>query len=194
MLRWHASVWVASSTAEYLVLTQRHPSATLGRPTNRELKRATVQFPMTKKCSICRATKSVDSFNKKRRNKDGLQAHCRECSHVRFAVYYKANKIYHRVEVQKHKERALNKYRQYVMDYFATHPCVDCGETDPLVLEFDHVRGRKHMAVTKMMRSGYGKDRFLAEIAKCDVRCANCHRRVTYKRLGNCYRAVSSTG
>jgi hypothetical protein len=51
--------------------------------------------------------------------------------------------------------------------------CLSCGELDPIVLEFDHVRGDKVRNVTEMM----GTEALRAEIAKCDVRCANCHLR-----------------
>ena len=56
--------------------------------------------------------------------------------------------------------------------------CIDCGESDPIVLELDHVHGEKYRNVGDMM-SGYGWKRILAEISKCEVRCANCHRRKT---------------
>jgi hypothetical protein len=56
------------------------------------------------------------------------------------------------------------------MEFLRTNPCVDCGESDPLVLEFDHV-------VDKAFTIGEGlRDRnwksVLDEIAKCDVVCA----------------------
>ena len=72
--------------------------------------------------------------------------------------------------------------RKLLMDYLVAHPCVDCGETDPVVLEFDHVRGKKISAVTKMMYNKASLEKLKAEIAKCDVRSANCHRRKTTQR------------
>jgi hypothetical protein len=60
--------------------------------------------------------------------------------------------------------------------YLLRHPCVDCGEVDTRVLEFDHVRGRKSAAISFLVRIGYPWQRIVKEIAKCEVRCANCHR------------------
>jgi hypothetical protein len=74
--------------------------------------------------------------------------------------------------------------RQYVWDYLSTHPCVDCGESDPKVLEFDHVRGEKTQAVSVLANGNYSLDRVIEEIKRCDVRCANCHRRKTYDDQG----------
>jgi hypothetical protein len=74
--------------------------------------------------------------------------------------------------------------RQYVWDYLATHPCVDCGETDPRALEFDHVRGRKDKSISVLADGNYSLERLKKEIAKCEVRCANCHRKKTYKDRG----------
>lgn len=70
------------------------------------------------------------------------------------------------------------KGKQFLLDYLQTHPCVDCGEKDPIVLEFDHVRGEKILNVTAMATAP--REKVLAEIAKCDIRCANCHRRRHY--------------
>jgi hypothetical protein len=46
------------------------------------------------------------------------------------------------------------------------------------VLEFDHVRG-KSANISDLIRSEVGLARLAAEIARCDIRCANCHRRRT---------------
>lgn len=66
-----------------------------------------------------------------------------------------------------------------VIEYLREHPCVDCGETDIVVLEFDHVRGEKRFCISEMMAYSYPWSSVLAEIEKCEVRCANCHRRRT---------------
>ncbi len=65
-----------------------------------------------------------------------------------------------------------------------SRPCVDCGEPDPIVLEFDHVRGEKRADVDSLITVGCSRALLLAEIAKCDVRCANCHRRRTAAARG----------
>lgn len=72
--------------------------------------------------------------------------------------------------------------RQYVTDYLQTHPCIDCGETDIIVLEFDHVRGVKRKNISNLIMQTYSLQTLMEEIQKCEVRCANCHRRVTHNR------------
>jgi hypothetical protein len=62
-------------------------------------------------------------------------------------------------------------------------PCVDCdGRFAPCVMDFDHRDERtKNYTVSRMIgRAGTAK--ILAEIAKCDIVCANCHRDRTYRR------------
>ena len=48
----------------------------------------------------------------------------------------------------------------------------------------------KHTEVMKLAHDGYSIVRVLAEIAKCDVRCRNCHARVTYARQGYTWRTA----
>ncbi len=59
--------------------------------------------------------------------------------------------------------------------------CVDCGyDMDAVALDFDHRDpSTKAFAISRM----YGQrsdECMLSEVAKCDVRCANCHRIRTY--------------
>ena len=63
--------------------------------------------------------------------------------------------------------------------------CVDCGETNPLVLDFDHVRGNKTMCISNMVRNCYSIESIKKEIKKCEIRCSNCHRIITHKRNKN---------
>lgn len=67
--------------------------------------------------------------------------------------------------------------------YLLEHPCVDCGEADVRVLDFDHRPGVKKLRnVTGLARSICSTAIISIEIDKCDVRCANCHRRRTAER------------
>lgn len=62
-------------------------------------------------------------------------------------------------------------------------PCADCGKRYPhYVMDFDHVSDDKEANVSDLKRSGVSESRLLAEIAKCEVVCANCHRARTWKR------------
>lgn len=69
----------------------------------------------------------------------------------------------------------------FIREYRASHPCVDCGETDPIVLDFDHRNpSEKVFCVTRGM-ARYSRETLMAELAKCDIRCANCHRRKSHR-------------
>lgn len=75
--------------------------------------------------------------------------------------------------------------QERIAAHLADHPCVDCGERDVRCLEFDHRDPATKVAeVTTLLRLNADWARVQAEIAKCDVRCANCHRRVTVERGG----------
>lgn len=80
------------------------------------------------------------------------------------------------------KNRAERKI--FVLEYLTEHTCVDCGIDDPIVLEFDHVRGDKITSISNMVNNCCAYEKILNEIKKCDVRCANCHRIKTTKQLG----------
>jgi hypothetical protein len=95
----------------------------------------------------------------------------------------------------KHRQRVIDKAKEYsratrsrirafINTYLKANPCVDCGETNIIVLEFDHIGNDKHFSISDVTRLGYGMPKLKAEIAKCEVRCANCHRKKTYERGG----------
>lgn len=84
-------------------------------------------------------------------------------------------------QIKARKKRLLIEKRNLVWTHLTTHPCVDCGESDPIVLEFDHVRGVKTKVISLLIGDGSSVKWIREEIAKCEVRCANCHRRKTAK-------------
>lgn len=72
--------------------------------------------------------------------------------------------------------------RTYVDTYLKNHACIDCGNTDVRVLEFDHVRGIKEGNICHSVRNAWSIERLKTEIEKCEIRCCNCHRIVTINR------------
>ena len=132
-------------------------------------------------CVVCKDKKSVTEFNRSKRRKDGRQPHCRECNRKHSRDYYSRNRDKHKRVVTDRKKKQVRINHEFVYDYLAKHPCVDCKETDPIVLEFDHVRGSKRDNIAHLMAAGCSIKTLVIEIAKCKVRCANCHRRRTYR-------------
>lgn len=85
-------------------------------------------------------------------------------------------------ESYNNRKSCKDRNRQIVTEYLQTHPCVDCGNTDVRVLEFDHVRGKKLGNISHAVHQTWSEEKLLNEIAKCEVRCCNCHRIVTIER------------
>jgi hypothetical protein len=75
--------------------------------------------------------------------------------------------------------KSLRKLAVWLSDYKVAHGCVDCGYSGhPHALQFDHVRGVKRISVSHCKSIESARK----EIAKCEVRCANCHAIMTHNR------------
>lgn len=75
------------------------------------------------------------------------------------------------------------KRRKFIDDYKAARGCISCDETDPICLDLDHRPDEKKvMHVAAMVSTGQSFEKLIAELLKCDVRCANCHRKITRAR------------
>ena len=69
------------------------------------------------------------------------------------------------------------RLRNHVDAYLKEHPCVDCGFDNPIALDFDHREPKeKYKTISQIIHGRLGINLLTTEIAKCDVRCANCHR------------------
>lgn len=132
-----------------------------------------------KQCTVCKQHLDMSLFHRHRAKADGLQTKCKACSSTMMRAYYVRHRKKHRAWTQALREEIRKTTVEWLLDYLLSHPCVDCGETDPLVLEFDHVRGVKRYNVSVMVSNGATLRRIQEEIAKCDVRCGNCHARRT---------------
>ena len=135
-----------------------------------------------KTCGACRLVKPLAEFA--RRGRDGHQSWCRPCANAWRREHYGKNR-----EREAARNRQADRSRREVvrtraLEFLAGHPCVDCGEADPVLLEFDHRdRSVKDRCIAEMMKD-HSWPKILEEIEKCDVRCANCHRRKTAREFG----------
>lgn len=138
-------------------------------------------FMAIKYCPKCNKDKLLETdFYKNKSKKDGYQAICKECVKKDESRYYcrNAERLKESIEISRLKRAQENK--QFVLNYLQFHPCIDCGEKDPVVLEFDHIKKKNH-GIAVMVSRGNSINRIQEEIALCQVRCANCHRRKTAK-------------
>ena len=134
----------------------------------------------SKRCSTCRQDLPLDAFARQTASRDGRQPKCRAC----WRDWYLAHKDGHVAEVRRRNALRTQDNRARLVAYLEEHPCVDCGESDLRVLDFDH-RDRTTkggLVSTLVFRASWA--RVEREIALCDVRCANCHRRRTAQQLG----------
>lgn len=138
----------------------------------------------TKICTKCKFEKDLHLFSLRKLSKDGYSSWYRSCFKENWQErYYKNHNHYrnrHNISRNKIREQIARK----VFEYLANHPCISCGEADPIVLEFDHRdKDGKIESISNLIRdSSWNKVKL--EIEKCDVLCANCHRRKTAAQFG----------
>ena len=145
----------------------------------------------TFRCHRCEELKDSTQFTWGRTGKkrDSL---CRPCRSAYGAEHYRANRARYIARAAEHGKQLAVQRTQYLIGYFEDHPCLDCGEDDPVVLEFDHV-GEKEFSIGHALKS-YKWQRILDEIERCEVVCANCHRRRTARRGGHLRLLLSTQG
>jgi hypothetical protein len=110
---------------------------------------------------------------------------CRPCHAAYHREHYLANKQRYVDQARKRKQVLRRERTAFLLDFFSTHPCIDCGESDPVVLEFDHLDADGKQFDIGNALSYRAWRSILQEIAKCEVVCANCHRRRTAGRRGS---------
>lgn len=140
-------------------------------------------------CTGCGAEKDIDDFAFKNIKKNIRKSKCRVCTSEYGIDHYNKNKADYIARVRKNNIRYGQESVEYVINYLLTHPCIDCGEDDIIILEFDHKDGKnKKQTVSYLIRGNYPISTIKKEIEKCDVRCANCHRRKTINERGDSYK------
>lgn len=135
-------------------------------------------------CKKCGCNKSVSDFSYRNKSLKLMQPWCKDCQKVYKDSHYIRNKLTYARKMSEHRKKSSTVAVAIVVEFLLSHPCVDCGETDILVLEFDHVRGVKRWNISEMVSGGHSANSLLSEMKKCVIRCANCHRRTTMTNVG----------
>jgi len=135
-----------------------------------------------RRCGRCGQLKPVEDFAWRRKAKGQRHNYCRPCHADYHREHYLANKQRYIDQAYARKEQLYLERTKYLIEYFASHPCLDCGEGDPVVLEFDHVRDKEFDIGHALPYRNW--QRILDEIEKCEVVCRNCHRRRESRRMG----------
>ena len=129
-----------------------------------------------KTCGKCQVSKDFSNFRKSNRS-DGYQHWCTDCfreyDRNRYQTIDKERKNRNSSKIKKER-------REFIQKIKIQSGCVDCGIKDHRVLDFDHVTNDKQFNISNKIF--LSKQKLLEEIAKCEVRCANCHRIVTSER------------
>lgn len=132
---------------------------------------------MKKICSGCGQERDAEQdFNWKYKDRGIRHTRCKYCMSQVCRQHYQSNKQSYLDRARAREVLVTEDNQKRLIEYLVCHPCVDCGQTDVRVLDFDHVRGKKSGNISRMVTNGYSWSTIEAEIAKCEVRCANCHR------------------
>src|SRR5437870_3159552 len=117
-------------------------------------------FP-TKRCPRCWIAKSWDEFASRGAGDARPSSYCRSCQRDYCKHHYAKNKDLHNKRRRRHQREYLIRNRQLMYAYLEHHPCVDCGNSNPIVLEFDHVRDQKTYDISTMARCCFSWKRIL---------------------------------
>jgi hypothetical protein len=130
-----------------------------------------------KVCTACRNVFSETREHFRPRSRaagGGLEPICRTCSRERARAYEHAKRI---SGIQRNPSPTKTRIRARINEIKLERGCTDCGyRAHPAALDFDHLPGSEKRHPVAWLISRNRLEDALAEIEKCEVVCANCHR------------------
>lgn len=143
-----------------------------------------------KQCSRCGETKEYQFFAKRSKARDGYAVWCKEC----FKAYDRERyKTVDKERKTRNRNLQMERKRELLWNILSQSQCAHCGNNDPEVLEFDHRQPSDKMHNISEIMWSHSWDSIKKEIDKCDILCANCHRKRTIKQFGF-WRGLQSNG
>ncbi len=142
-----------------------------------------------KKCSKCGVYKVLSDYFVRDKETGRLHAQCKECYRTHrqtfYAEHYAKYKLLYQRRANDRRIRMRNEFRTNMLAYLSNQQCVLCAESDIRVLELDHLDPTtKAFNISQAVKLGRSWQEVLNEIKKCQVLCANCHKRRTAQQFG----------
>lgn len=94
-------------------------------------------------------------------------ARCKTCTAQESGIWYENNKDHHKENVKVKRRKSKERAREFVYQYLLAHPC-----------------DGKDREIERMVAEGFSVGAIAAEIARCQVLCSNCHKRLTAEERG----------
>ena len=130
-----------------------------------------------KKCPRCKIEKCESDFSFKKNSKDNLQSLCKRCNNTQAKQYYKDDIKDHKSKVRIREKLYQKKVLAKVQLIRHKLGCAKCSENDPRCLDFHHLVASEKVANISLLTQRKSMKKIMKEIEKCEVLCANCHRK-----------------
>lgn len=138
-------------------------------------------------CSTCGESKPLTEFRLRNKKTGHRHNNCNDCLAEYRRSHYLKNRQKYIDKAKQYNSVTKRRNKTYIYNWLISHPCVDCGESDIEVLEFDHIEPLKRKGGRVSDQLTCSIARLEAEISKCEIRCANCHTRRTRRMQGWTY-------
>lgn len=142
-----------------------------------------------KQCSKCSEYKDLSEYFIRDKESGRLHAQCKQCYKTHrqtfYAEHYAKYKSLYQNRASERRTRLRSEFRTNMLAYLSNKTCIVCGESDIRVLELDHLDpSAKNFTISQAVKLGRSWEEVLLEIKKCQVLCANCHKRRTAQQFG----------
>jgi hypothetical protein len=137
-------------------------------------------YQALKLCPRCGEVKPLTAFSKNPSRKAGVHSICKACR--RFNDHERYERIQGR-SIEYQPLRSERGRRKWLRSLKEGRPCADCGRVFlPEAMQWDHKPGFEKLFEISAAYAGWTREAVLAEIAKCDLVCTNCHIIRTFAR------------
>lgn len=137
----------------------------------------------SRECCTCKKQILIKDYSWKDKKRGRRSTKCKDCTNKYSRQHYRDNIDDYVARTKKNTARYKEEGRNLIYEFKLSNPCTSCGESNPIVLEFDHIDPKtKRNDVSTMATHGYSIESIEKEIEKCIILCANCHRQKTAKQ------------